>query len=89
MQEIFQDQVNAQMETHDASLSENKEVSEKKARRKQRLNQILTAASKGRHTIKPSIEVEEVAHQYHNLKIDYNKIKNENSRMKTRLTKLS
>lgn len=34
MQEIFQDQVNAQMETHDASLSENKEVSEKKARRK-------------------------------------------------------
>ena len=51
------------MEAHDVStIDYNPDVNEKKARRKQRLNQILTAASKGRHTITPTIEVEEIAH---------------------------
>ena len=70
------------------SAIEGHDVSEKKARRKQRLNQILNAASKGRYTVAPSIEVEEIAHQYHNLKIDYNKVKAENARMNTKITKL-
>lgn len=39
--------------------------------------------------MKPQIEVEEIAHQYHNLKIDYNRVKDENARMKARLNKLT
>lgn len=33
--------------------------------------------------------MEEIAHQYHNLKIDYNRVKDENARMKARLNKLT
>ena len=88
MQEIMQDQVNAQTEGHgDFVAFDDDNV--KKARRKQRLNQILTAASKGRHTVKPSIELEEIAHQYHNLKISHNRVKGENTKMKARLNKLN
>ena len=48
----------------------------------------MNAASKGRINVKPNIEVEEIAHQYHNLKIEHNKVKDENARMKTRLSKM-
>ena len=85
--------MNSIMETHDSSqLDQNSPTefeSEKKNRRKKRLNQILNAASKGRNTIKPALEVEEIAHQYHNLKIEHNKIKQENYRMKARLSKMN
>ena len=67
----------------------NSDLNDKQAiRRKQRLNQILHAAQKGRNIVKPNVEVEEVAQQYHNLKIEYNKIKYENQRMNTKLTKM-
>ncbi len=65
MQEIVQDQVKAQIDAtgeQPNTIEPTFESSEKRARRKQRLNLILTAASKGRHTVKPSIEVEEIAH---------------------------
>jgi len=38
--------------------------------------------------VKPNIEIEEIAHQYHNLRREFNQVKDENSRMKTRLTKM-
>ena len=85
--------MNSIMETHDSEQLENPPPaefeSEKKNRRKRRLNQILNAASKGRNTIKPALEVEEIAHQYHNLKIDFNRVKEENYRMKARLSKMN
>ena len=87
--------MNSIIETHDLDSSQIDQnpttefESEKKNRRKKRLNQILNAASKGRNTIKPALEVEEIAHQYHNLKIEYNKIKEENYRMKARLSKMN
>ena len=53
----------AQIDAHgESTIESNLETSEKRARRKQRLNLILTAASKGRHTVRPQIEVEEIAH---------------------------
>lgn len=89
MQEIMQDQVNAMTEQQTDLQAELTDENLKKARRKQRLNQILTAASKGRHIVKPTIEVEEIAHQYHNLKIDFNRVKDDNARMKARINILS
>ena len=71
--------MNSIIETHDLDSSQLEQnpttefESEKKNRRKKRLNQNLNAASKGRNTIKPALEVEEIAHQYHNLKIEHNK----------------
>ena len=59
-----------------------------KQRRRKRLNQLLHAAPKGRLSIKPSVEAEEIAHQYHNLKIELNKVKDENFSLKTSLVKL-
>ena len=45
--------------------------------------------SKGRNAIKPALEVEEIAHLYHNLKKEFNRVKDENARMKTRLAVLN
>ena len=50
---------------------------------------MLNAAMKGARSIPPPIDVEDIAHQYQNLKRDYNRVTAENARMKTRLTKLS
>ena len=48
--------VKTQPEGRSASISNKK---------KHRLNQIVQAAYRGKNSIKPSMEAEEIAHQYH------------------------
>ena len=54
-----------------------------KIKKKFRVNQILSAANRGRSNVSanygPILEMEDVAHQYQNLKIDFNKLKDENT----------
>ncbi len=64
------------------------ELKDKKMTRKLRLNQMINASSKGQRTVKPSIEIEEIAHQYHNLRKEFNQVSEENSRMKARLKQM-
>ncbi len=76
MREIVADQEDAYKQSHmqgraSVDVSNNFDTSEmqdKKVIRKMRLNQMINASSKGLRSVKPTIEVEEVAHQYHTLR---------------------
>ena len=72
----------AQPDGHAASLSENK------SKKKYRLNQIVQAAYRGKNSIKPSMEAEEIAHQYHMLKIEHNELKAQGHQQKTKVRSL-
>ena len=72
---INQDQMASQMLSNEARVNEiSVSGSDSKMRKKSRLNQIVTAAYKGKNQVKPSMEAEDIAHQYHMLKIDHNEM---------------
>ena len=64
------------------------DLSDKKAQHQQRLSQMLSTQSRALRSIKPNIDIEDIALQYQNLKREHNLVKEENARMKISLTKM-
>lgn len=70
------------------SFREDKKEASLNTRKSRRLQEILSAIEKSRLGSKVMVDPEELAHQYHSLKRNFNKLKVENTKWRTSYTLL-